>query len=602
TSEPLVGQTLPEDQTPSSCPPLWWNWITEHFSPLPGPRWLWWVVLGGAIVIWGVADIRLRGLPWPERPLEHKTDFTVYTTAGGAFFTGENPYEVTNPRGWKYLYPPLFALVVAPLSLLPPAEQCLVWYFISVVFCWGCYREASRILKGFKLQTLPPGRKIAPKWLSFLGFLAFLAALFPTLNCLQRGQVGVLKLYLLLLGARLVWQSPRWIGQSLGGLVLAGAIVLKLTPALAVGMLLWSQFLAVLSPWWRRRKPSKDASAIPGTATNFIQNPYFVYITDQIKLPYHTTLHPIQNSPSDNSNPSSGPGRPWAQIALAPFGATLLGVAAGLILFFFLIPAIVLGWQKNLEHLGYWARRVLPSAGEGFPVETLPTYASQQTQGPKLLPANYRTVRNQSLSNGMFRLASLVDYLLWGGPDDRRLDYVATAPNRIITTSTYQTLQKAVRGVLLVAVLLAGGLLGVSGSRLGQGAAFGLGCVGILVLSPVSWGHYFMLLAPGVLFIPFWLLQEGRPRAAFWMAVLPVLLSVSHYAFLDVAGRMGLLGLGTGSWLLATCILVLQISLFPTSAAEQSNLCLPKATSAMVNGPKAATSAKRTKGNTATKA
>ena len=40
-----------------------------------------------ATTIWGFADVRRRGLPWPDQPLEHKTDLTVYTEAGAAMST-----------------------------------------------------------------------------------------------------------------------------------------------------------------------------------------------------------------------------------------------------------------------------------------------------------------------------------------------------------------------------------------------------------------------------------------------------------------------------------------------------------------------------------
>ena len=78
-----------------------------------------------ALVIWGWFDVRKRGRSIPTITTAHKTDFTVYTEAGAAFFDGRDPYDVTNPRGWGYLYPPLFAILVAPLHALAPAESGL---------------------------------------------------------------------------------------------------------------------------------------------------------------------------------------------------------------------------------------------------------------------------------------------------------------------------------------------------------------------------------------------------------------------------------------------------------------------------------------------
>src|SRR6202521_4504581 len=103
------------------------------------------LVLALVLAIWGWTDVRLRGTLPPENLLIHKTDFTVFTEAGAAFFDGRDPYAVTNVRGWKYLYPPLFAMLVAPLHHLPTDAQVLVWFALSVLMGWGCYRECVRI-------------------------------------------------------------------------------------------------------------------------------------------------------------------------------------------------------------------------------------------------------------------------------------------------------------------------------------------------------------------------------------------------------------------------------------------------------------------------
>ena len=82
-------------------------------------RWLVGLLL--AATIWGFVDVRRRAYPHPESPEEHKTDLTVYTEAGAAFFDGGKPYEVRNPRGWTYVYPPILALLLAPLARLAHA-------------------------------------------------------------------------------------------------------------------------------------------------------------------------------------------------------------------------------------------------------------------------------------------------------------------------------------------------------------------------------------------------------------------------------------------------------------------------------------------------
>ena len=82
----------------------------------------------------------------PDSPIIsfHRSDFTL-TEARAAFFDGREPYEVANPRGWYYLYPPLFALLVSPLAALDFKSQVVVWYIISLVLAFGCSSESRRL-------------------------------------------------------------------------------------------------------------------------------------------------------------------------------------------------------------------------------------------------------------------------------------------------------------------------------------------------------------------------------------------------------------------------------------------------------------------------
>src|SRR6516164_6087864 len=94
-----------------------------------------------ALSVWGRVDVFRRARIDPNDPTAHKTDFTVYTEAGLAMFDGRDPYLVTNPRGWHYLYPPLFAILVAPLGLLDSQWQAAAWFAISILAAWGSYFE-----------------------------------------------------------------------------------------------------------------------------------------------------------------------------------------------------------------------------------------------------------------------------------------------------------------------------------------------------------------------------------------------------------------------------------------------------------------------------
>src|SRR6266404_2813328 len=115
-----------------------WRHIRRHWAVFAG--------LALTLAIWCAVDVSRRAVVDPNRPHLHMTDFTVYTEAGAAFFDGREPYEVANLRGWKYLYPPLFALLVAPLAALSPTGQVTVFFAVSVALCLGSYFESRRLL------------------------------------------------------------------------------------------------------------------------------------------------------------------------------------------------------------------------------------------------------------------------------------------------------------------------------------------------------------------------------------------------------------------------------------------------------------------------
>src|SRR5271157_5278506 len=151
-------------------------------------------VLVIGLTIWGWLDVRERGQTHPDHVDFHRTDFTVYTEAGAAFFDGREPYQVTNPRGWYYLYPPLFALLVSPLAALDFKSQVVVWYIISIVLAFGCHSEARRLwilLVACDAGEAAPGPDRAFR----IGACAGVTVLLPALECLQRGQVGIALVY-----------------------------------------------------------------------------------------------------------------------------------------------------------------------------------------------------------------------------------------------------------------------------------------------------------------------------------------------------------------------------------------------------------------------
>lgn len=250
-----------------------------------------------SFTVWGYVDVRGRGALRPGHPEVHRTDFTVFTEAGSAFFDGRDPYRVTNARGWYYLYPPLFALMVAPLGVLDTQSQVLVWFWVSIALGFGCYFEARRL---WAMLTAGTGSARDRSIGRGLGVCVALAVTIPAFECLQRGQLGVALVYPLLLGLRLVLEARGRRAVWLGGVVLAWPVAVKLLPALPVACLVAQQWTGALA---RRRDPE-----------------------------------------------SSETGKAAALTA---------GVACGGLLWLLLVPAAFLGWDGNLGHLRTWVRKVV---------------------------------------------------------------------------------------------------------------------------------------------------------------------------------------------------------------------------------------------------
>jgi len=439
-----------------------------------------------AFIIWGLTDIRYRAGLHPDEPWKHRTDFTVYTEAGAAFFDGRDPYEVANPRGWKYLYPPMLALTMAPLHPLPTVVQGLIWYALSLAMLWGCYRESVRLVQKFFSEGSLDLERVRP-YLFWVGACAVGAILFPVLNCLQRGQVGIAQIYFLLLGFRWIWErrSPMW--TVAGGVMLAVPVVLKVTPMLPVCFVLFHLLLLV----WKQKN---------------------------------------------------------VQALRARFVNAAVGVTVGLALFFFIIPATLVGWQSNLDHLQDWFKKV----------------GSQSVQFDQANSLdNPLNMKNQSLSNAVYRLGNFVAHVAFGGPPDKHVSFNTKDPMPMDAP----WVQKIILLLRVAVVLLLFWVvlrLSDEDTVLNLTLVFGLACVVSLIVSPVSRGHYFMMQLPALLAVPFWLLSRGKTRCGKVLSAMPVVLSLLHYALVDYTGRIGLLGIGTTVWYGAVCYRLLQGKGIPT--------------------------------------
>jgi hypothetical protein len=197
-----------------------------------------WIALGLLVFAGGyfVLDVRQRART--DRGVKrHRTDFTVYQYAARALRLGEDPYEATNPRGYRYVYPPLLAITLMPIAAWDPPDAALVFYALSA---------AALVYAFLRLLRFRPERS-GPA----LGWPALLLA---SLTCLgfvhqgfQRGQVTLilLALHVAALGAL----QGRHFARA--GLLLALGGALRLTPLLAAGAVGLGLLAAARGAGWR---------------------------------------------------------------------------------------------------------------------------------------------------------------------------------------------------------------------------------------------------------------------------------------------------------------------------------------------------------------
>lgn len=189
-----------------------------------------------------------------------KGDLNVFLRAGWAVRADADLYAVTDDNGFHYHYPPLLAILAAPLADAPAGEDRtgMVPYSVSVAVCYllnllllafavhHLARALERTTAGRFRLTYPPGSR---GWWA-LRWMPVLACLFPIGHTLSRGQVNLLLLALFAgFLADLLHDRP-----FRAGMWLAGAICIKIIPA----------FLLLL-PLWRR-----DGRCLLGCAAGLV--------------------------------------------------------------------------------------------------------------------------------------------------------------------------------------------------------------------------------------------------------------------------------------------------------------------------------------------
>lgn len=177
----------------------------------------------------GISTI-YRGAISPKQ----RTDLTVFLKAGEMVAEGRanSMYEIVSKRGWHYVYTPLLAVLLAPVSKWPLGATVAFAYLLSLT----CLAGAVLLSRRFPENDCPTktGRQNDSNVPESLGCrpapwqitLAMIFCLPMLLNTLTRGQFGIITLFFM---AAIFYN---YLKQRiiLTGILLALAIALKISP------------------------------------------------------------------------------------------------------------------------------------------------------------------------------------------------------------------------------------------------------------------------------------------------------------------------------------------------------------------------------------
>ncbi len=196
----------------------------------PAIDWGRWFFLGLMVIFLVAVGYRtIYSVAWNDI---ERTDFTVYRAAGQAVMEGTNIYEAHNIRGWLYVYPPPFAILMIPFVKLPLAWGSGLWYVLSLL----CLAHATIMSINLARETVTSSTtgKID---LWTLYEVPILVASPWLVSGLIRCQASGFMVWLMI--AAIYWW---WRGRPvLGGMSLAAAALIKAFPIALLAYFAWQR-------------------------------------------------------------------------------------------------------------------------------------------------------------------------------------------------------------------------------------------------------------------------------------------------------------------------------------------------------------------------
>ena len=185
-----------------------------------------WAVVGLALIVVVVLGVLMVNRA--AFSTAHNSDFETYRAVGRAVLTGSDIYQVRNSRGWPYVYPPPFAILMTPFAQMGAFASSIIWYVLSVILVASSVQMAVTMV----CALVKFGRN--PFWLCVLSFVM---VLFWVAQGVVEGQATILLLWFLMLA---LYRSQQ--GREIsGGTALACAALLKAFPLALLACFMWEK-------------------------------------------------------------------------------------------------------------------------------------------------------------------------------------------------------------------------------------------------------------------------------------------------------------------------------------------------------------------------
>ncbi len=186
-----------------------------------------WIFLALVVVFMVAVGYRtIYSVAWND---VERTDYTVYSAAGQAVLDGTNIYDAHNIRGWFYVYPPPFAILMIPFAKLSLAWGSGLWYVLSLLALAHATIMAVRLAR----EIVPD---VAIDQWTLYEVPLFIAS--PWLvSGLIRCQASGYMIWLMMAAIYLCWRGR----TTLGGVSLAAATLLKAFPVALLAFFAWQR-------------------------------------------------------------------------------------------------------------------------------------------------------------------------------------------------------------------------------------------------------------------------------------------------------------------------------------------------------------------------